>query len=252
MTNKPYSYIANAVLMGNPINLIFMRKKRTINSITKAFIRRTKVYFRSNPDKFLKKIKGVIHVGANIGQEIALYAQYNLPVVWIEPIPEIFDTLKSNLIGFPKQIALKGLVTDLEDQEYQFNIASNNGASSSILDFNLHQDIYPDVKFEKIIILKSKTLTSLLKSNNINTVEYDTLIIDTQGSELLVLKGAIPILKHFTYIKTEVSDFEAYKGCCQLKDLQLFLNEHGFKELSRHKIVTHPNGGSYYDMIFTK
>ena len=78
------------------------------------------------------------------------------------------------------------------------------------------------------------------------------LVMDTQGSELLVLKGAIPILQNFTYIKTEVPDFESYKGCCQLKDLQSFLTQHGFKEFSRHKFATHPNGGNYYDIIYKK
>ena len=66
------------------------------------------------------------------------------------------------------------------------------------------------------------------------------LVIDTQGSELLVLKGALPILHHFKYIQTEVPDFEAYKGCCQLKDLQFFLVGLGYQEISRHQFATHP------------
>jgi FkbM family methyltransferase len=208
--------------------------------------------FKKNPDKLLKKLTGVVHVGANTGQEIQLYAKYGLSVVWIEPIPEVFDSLQDNLRGITKQIALRGLVTDIDNAEYNFNIASNNGASSSILDLNLHQDIWPEVTYKNSINLRSKTLSSLLKDNNINIAEYDMLVMDTQGSELLVLKGAIPILQNFTYIKTEVPDFESYKGCCQLKDLQLFLTQHGFAEFSRHKFATHPNGGNYYDIIYKK
>lgn len=222
------------------------------NSVGKAIIRRTKSLFKRNPDKLLKKIKGVIHVGANTGQEIQLYAKYGLSVVWIEPIPGVFETLKSNLIGFPSQIAIRDLVTDLENAEYEFHLANNNGASSSILELNLHQEIWPDVVFEKTIKLSSKTLPSILKINNINTSEYDMLVMDTQGSELLVLKGAVPILQSFSYIKTEVPDFESYKGCCQIDDLQSFLSNHGFTEFSRHKFATHPSGGSYYDIIYKK
>ena len=222
------------------------------DTLGKAIVRRAKSLFKKNPDKLFKKIKGVIHVGANTGQEIQLYAKYGLSVVWVEPIPEVFETLKSNLKGITKQIALKGLVTDVDNEEYNFNLASNNGASSSILELNLHKDIWPNVVFEKTIKLYSKTLSSLLKDNNISTTEYDMLVMDTQGSELLVLKGAIPILQNFTYIKTEAPDFESYKGCCQLKDLQSFLSQHGFTELSRHKFATHPSGGSYYDIIYKK
>ncbi len=221
------------------------------NNFRKAIVRKAKSLLKKNPDRFLKKVKGLIHVGANTGQEIQLYAKYGLSVIWIEPIPEVFEILKSNLIGFPKQIALKELVTDLDNKEYHFHLANNNGASSSILELNLHQDIWPEVTFEKTIKLYSKTLSSLLKDNT-NIQEYDMLVMDTQGSELLVLKGAIPILQNFTFIKTEVPDFESYKGCCQLKDLQSFLSQHGFKELSRHKFATHPSGGSYYDIIYKK
>lgn len=207
---------------------------------------------KNNQSNFLKKSKGIIHVGANTGQEIGLYAKYNLPVIWIEPIPEIFQILQSNLKSYKRQIAITGLVTDLDNEDYHFNVASNNGASSSILELSLHQDIWPDVTFEKKIKLTSKILPTILKENNISITDYDMLVMDTQGSELLILKGAISILKNFKYIKTEVPDFESYKGCCQLKDIELFLNSYGFKECVRTKFATHSNGGNYYDIIYLR
>lgn len=227
-----------------------MQKKNKIHKLGSALKRRFGNLFKGNSERFLGKVSGIIHIGANTGQEIKLYAKHRLSVVWIEPIPDIFEKLQMNLIGFPRQIAVKGLVTDLDNEEYQFHLASNNGASSSILDLNLHKDIWPDVSFEKTITLYSKTLPSLLKANLIDPSAYDMLAIDTQGSELLVLKGAEPLLNQFKLIQTEVPDFEAYKGCCQLKDLQLFLNEHGFEEIYRNKFATHPGGGSYYDVTF--
>jgi FkbM family methyltransferase len=227
-----------------------MQKKNRIRKLGSALKRRVGNLFRSNSERFLGRVSGIIHVGANTGQEIKLYAKHRLSVVWIEPIPDIFEKLQMNLKEFPGQIAVKGLVTDLDNVEYQFHLASNNGASSSILDLNLHKDIWPDVSFEKTITLYSKTLPSLLKANQIDPSGYDMLAIDTQGSELLVLKGAEPLLSQFKLIQTEVPDFEAYKGCCQLKDLQLFLSEHGFEEIYRNKFATHPGGGSYYDVTF--
>jgi FkbM family methyltransferase len=229
-----------------------MQKKNRIRKLGNALKRRLDSLFKSNPERFLGKVSGVIHVGANTGQEIKLYAAHGLSVVWIEPIPDIFEKLQTNLAGFPRQIAIQGLVTDLDNVEYQFHLASNNGASSSILEFNLHKDIWPDVSFEQTITLYSRTLPSLLKANKIDPVGYDMLIIDTQGSELLVLKGAESLLNHFKFIQTEVPDFEAYKGCCQLNDLQFFLNQRGFGEIHRSKFATHPGGGNYYDITFQK
>lgn len=161
------------------------------NSFGKVIVRRIKSLFKKNPDRLLRKIKGIVHVGANSGQEMQLYAKHGLSVVWIEPIPEVFDSLKANLSGVQKQIAIRALVTDVNDAEYEFHLANNNGASSSILELNLHQDIWPDVSFKKTIKLYSKTLPSLLSDNNINISEYDMLVMDTQGSELLDRKSVV-------------------------------------------------------------
>jgi FkbM family methyltransferase len=217
-----------------------------------ALIHNLRHFFRKNPDSIFRKVRGVIHVGANTGQEIGLYAKYGLEVVWIEPIPEIYEKLRSNLSGISGQVALSGLVTDSNNKSYDFHIANNEGASSSILEFNLHQDIWPGINFNKTIKLYSKTLPTILRDNQISLPAYDMLVMDTQGSELLILKGALPILENFIYIKTEVPDFESYTGCCQLKDLHLFLSNQGYAEYSRVKFASHPNGGNYYDIIYKK
>ena len=57
--------------------------------------------------------------------------------------------------------------------------------------------------------------------------------MDTQESELLVLKGAESLLSKFKYIKTEATDFKVYKDCCLVEDLKNFLGKYGFKELNR-------------------
>jgi len=188
----------------------------------------TRLVLRRDPEEFLRKVSGIIHVGANTGQERDLYEKYGLRVIWIEPIPEVFNTLKANIRDYPNQQAFRYLVTDQEDVAYEFHISNKNGVSSSILDLKLHKDIWPHVTFEKTITLQSVTLASLLKKEQIDISKYDTLIIDTQGSELLILWGAIPILRKFKYIKTEVADFESYVGCCLLSDLNSFLVGHAF------------------------
>ena len=67
-----------------------MQKNDKIGKLGRSLKRRIVSMFGRNSDRFLKKATGIIHVGANTGQEINLYAQYGLPVVWIEPIPDIF------------------------------------------------------------------------------------------------------------------------------------------------------------------
>ena len=204
------------------------------------------------PDAFLRDVSGVIHVGANAGQERHYYQAHGLRVVWIEPIPEIFAQLMANLKSFRGQLGLQALVTDIDGKEYRFHIANNNGASSSILDFKHHVDIWPDVAYTTAITLTSTTLTSLLDRERIDLHDYQALVMDTQGSELLVLRGSIPILRNFEYIKTEVPDFEAYEGCCQLADIAAFMREHGYEEYSRHRFASRPAGGSYFDIVYRR
>jgi FkbM family methyltransferase len=207
---------------------------------------------RQVTEPFLKQTTGVIHVGANYGQERELYHSCGVRVLWIEPIPEVFKILRANIKNYPGQSAIQGLVTDQDDKEYQFHISNNDGMSSSILDLNRHKDIWPTVAYEKTIVLPSTTLATLLKRERIEPSRYDALVMDTQGSELLVLKGAVSILHNFKFIKTEVPDFESYTDCCQLHDIESFLNGLGYRELSRLKFAERPDGGSYYDIVYEK
>lgn len=213
-------------------------------------LRRLRRLFMPDPNRFLRSVHGVVHVGANVGQERDLYARHGLDVLWIEPIPDVFVELRRNIERYPRQRALECLVTDRDDAEYEFHIANNRGESSSILDLKEHKTVWPKVAFTTTIKLRSSTLPSLLVREQIEPVAYDALVMDTQGSELLVLRGAEPLLAGFKFIKTEVPDFEAYAGCAQLADIGRFLAEHGFRELSRSRFASHPGGGSYYDVVF--
>jgi FkbM family methyltransferase len=218
----------------------------------KALLRPLKKALKQNPDRFLNDVTGVVHVGANTGQERDLYNTHGLNVVWVEPIPEVFTQLNANIRGFKNQRAYQELVTDVDDREYEFHIANNSGASSSILDFKQHKDIWPGVDYTTTVRLKSITLTTLFKREQVDSSQYQALIMDTQGSELLVLQGSLPILNNFKFIKTEVPDFESYEECCQLSDINNFMIEHGYKEFSRNKFASSAEGGSYFDIVYKK
>jgi FkbM family methyltransferase len=215
-------------------------------------LRRLRRLFAPDPNRFLRTSRGVVHVGANVGQERALYDRYGLAVLWIEPIPDVFATLAANIAGFPRQRALQCLVTDRDDAPYEFNVANNGGESSSILALAQHRDVWPKVDFTGTLTLRSTTLATLLARERIDVTRYDTLVMDTQGSELLVLKGAEPVLGQFRFIKTEVPDFEAYAGCAQLEDIERFLRQRGYAELARHRFASRPGGGNYFDVVYGK
>jgi FkbM family methyltransferase len=201
-------------------------------------------------DFFLKEAKGVIHIGANLGQERELYAQHNLDVLWIEPIPSIFSQLQENLKDFPKQRAFQSLLTDVDGKECVLHVANNAGASSSIFNLAKHKEIWPEVDYVSSLLIKSITLSTLLQEHQVDLNTYDTLVMDTQGSELLVLRGAGDRVKEFHFIKTEAADFEPYEGCCTLSDIENYLEPFGFSEVSKKRFARKRRTGNYYDVVF--
>ena len=206
-----------------------------------------------SPNAFLKlSYKGVIHVGAHDGQERSLYSVNKLKVVWIEAIPDVFDVLQSRVESFPDQKALNALITDRNGERYTFHVSNNSGMSSSILELHQHKDIWPDVHYVRDISLTSVTLGTALERAGINPAEYDVLVMDTQGSELLVLKGGEDILSSFKYIKTEAADFDIYKGCTTVAELRAFLEPRGFRLIQQVEFARREEGGACFELLFAR
>jgi FkbM family methyltransferase len=199
---------------------------------------------------YLEYISGIIHVGANAGQERELYAQHDLDVLWMEPIPEVFSVLVDNLRSFPKQRAVNALLSNEDDQLTTLHVASNQGISSSVLELGKHQQIFPEIHYVDSILLSTVTLPTLLSRERINSQLYQAILLDVQGLELRVLEGSVPILHNFDYIQLEVADFESYQGCCKLEDVEEFLSLYGYRELDR--VVCPLPVGNYYEMIYRR
>jgi FkbM family methyltransferase len=218
----------------------------------RKFLRPLRRLFHKDRNRFLNRVAGVVHVGANVGQEREDYRRRGLRVLWVEPIPEVFARLQANIAGLPEQRAMLALVTDVDGGQYVFHVSNNDGASSSILDLKLHKDVWPAVEYSADIVLESVSLPSLFARAGLDSRQYQALVLDTQGSELMVLRGSLPLLGHFRFIKIEVPDFEAYAGCCQLADVAGFMAQNGFRERSRHAYARRAQGGSYYDVVYER
>jgi len=203
-------------------------------------------------DTFLARAHGVIHVGANTGQERDRYWRFRQRVLWVEPIPEVFATLQKNLAGYTGQRAVQRLVTHEDGTECTFNVSSNNGQSSSILPLHGHKAVWPGVSYARTLTLRSVTLPTLLREEGEDAARYDTLVMKTQGSELLVLRGAEPMLGGLRFIKAEAPDFEAYKGCCLLADLKGFLTARGFRQIFKRRFPVSAEGRHYYDVVYER
>ena len=203
------------------------------------------------PERFLKAGRGVIHVGANKGQERFLYAGYGLKVAWVEPIPDVFRELQSNLTDFPGQTAYNCLIAAEDGKKYQFHISDNeDSSSSSILEPNKElSNHWSKINFQPIE-LEGISLPTFIRKNDIDLASFDILVLDAQGAELLILEGAREILSRFRYVQCEAVNFEIYSGCCQLQDLDAFLSKQGFKQTGRFILSRSANRGRQWDVLY--
>lgn len=189
--------------------------------------------------------KGILHIGAHLGEEITDYNFLGVKkVIWVEGNQDLMVSLNENIKNNEGHISYNYLVSDIDDKEYDFNI-SNNGQSSSILEMGKHLIYHPHVNFIESKKVKSKRIDTIFKENKINSEDYDFLNLDIQGSELLALKSMGQIIENFKYIYTEVNIGEVYKGCAKINEIDEFLGGYGFERVETY-ITPYEWGDAFY------
>ena len=179
-------------------------------------------------NQILKRPGGVLHIGGSFGQEAREYADYGLKVIWIEGLPEVFQNLEQNISEYPHQIAFNALL-GANSGIAKFNLTSNGFMSSSL--YRLDPIAAAQYNYKE------------LDSVELNLVRLDELftpdiligmshwVIDVQGAELEVLKGAGALLRFCSTLEVEGSNYEVYKSAPLLQSIEEFLNEAGFIRL---------------------
>lgn len=171
-------------------------------------------------------INGVIHVGAHKGQEVDLYEKLNIKnIMLFEPIPKIFELLKEK---YGNKYSLFNTALGNIDGTIVMNIENvNDSKSSSILEPLEHIKYYPHIIFTEKITVNITKLNNFLNHSN----DYNTMVIDTQGYELEVLKGSDKFLENINYIICEVNKEELYYGCPNVVDIDNYLIKFGFSRV---------------------
>lgn len=191
---------------------------------------------------------GVLHLGANTGQEAQAYEDHHIPrVIWVEALPHIYTQLVTHLKRFPGHIALLACLSDKDNERVGFNIASNGAQSSSFLEFGTHKQEHPTVHFVGRVTMITKRLDTLLTQNKLEVGEDWFLNADLQGAELLALKGMGDLLKKFKYAYIEVNARELYKGCPLVGEIDDYLAGFGLVG-----VETKMTGSGWGDKLFIR
>lgn len=183
----------------------------------------------------LPPCRGVMQVGANIGQEIDLFLANRVSTAFlIEPQNLIFNRLKVASLGIPHFYPVQALLASQTGIRTKLFIASNEGGSTSVLSPDGHQKIWPFIEFANEEFHVSKTLDDLVKDLSLRPEEKEdiqkvnVLYMDAQGFEYEILLGAKDFLKNIDYIYSEHFRPIFYTGSRPLADYIALLIDFDF------------------------
>ena len=186
-------------------------------------------------------VKGVIHVGAHHGQEYEAYLEtfgMNIKTHWFEPIHDVYQVLETNLLNKPGAVLYNCALGPEETKMKIWEDSGNEGQSSSLMKPKDHLTQWDHITSAQTSEVDVRTLDSfIIRDSNV-------LVIDAQGYELEVLKGAKETLASMTHVFLEINSKEMYEGCPSLFDLDCFLSELGF--VLREQWWTSDNWGDAY------
>jgi FkbM family methyltransferase len=135
------------------------------------------------------------------------------------------------------------------------------GSYEGNIKFNVHTDHLEGSSLLKEQVSEFDGIEREVPIQSLNKIRKDfklkgpyLLKIDTQGSELDILKGCSEILNETEYIILEMSFFEFYKGQPIIEDIILFLKEKGFTLYDIGEVYYRPldNACGQTDMAFVK
>ena len=200
--------------------------------------------FRQLFPKYGINPKGVIQIGTHWAEEHNVYLEMGIPkFVYVEPCKEAFNVMleKFGITGgttdntfsvtVDGKIKLFKCACGEVEQDMLMNVSHNNqGQSNSLLKPELHLNQHPEVIFTDNEIVKVVPLDNL----EFDRGGYNLLVMDTQGYEGQVLKGATETLKNIDCIYTECNRGQTYAGNMEIDEMDAFLKVHGFERVETY------------------
>ncbi len=193
--------------------------------------------------QLINQSAGILHIGAHRGQEANYYSVLDKSVIWIEAIPSVYQDLLKNIEKLKKQNAYQALLGDKPHAKKRVNLSSNSYESSSIFEFGADMN-HKNLSMIDFIELPMMRLDGMFTLNQLQI--YKHWVIDVQGAELLVLKGAGRLLSNVNSIEIEVSTKDEYIGGAKWSEIRDFLDDFGFFPLWL------PKENSHEDVFFLR
>ena len=188
--------------------------------------------------------RGIILIGAYDGKTLK---RLNLPntvkILVIDANQGAVERLQENFANSPNIQVVQAAIANHNDT-VTLHLTSLE-SSSSILPWKQYSEIYPNIKEIQQLTLSSHTLDTLLEELNLSPSDFNILILDIQGAELLALEGATQLLNNLDAIYTNVHYQELFEGGALAEEVNQFLTDYQF-DIVAEDTPYHPAWGEAF------
>jgi FkbM family methyltransferase len=183
---------------------------------------------------------GLIHVGAWHGLE---YLNHEGSLLLFEPQGDAFRRLEANL-GGSEHVKLFNVALGSKGGVAEMHKADPDHSSSLLAPIEARDRTTFNGETETVRVM---TLDVVMRSQALVGL-YDQLVVDTQGYELEVLKGARETLKDVKRIECEIHNPDVYPGAGSLEEIDDYLLPLGFVRVS----VDRASSDDLADVVYEK
>jgi FkbM family methyltransferase len=202
-------------------------------------------------DQITVPVAGVVHVGAHSGQEIEEYLRRGLSkMILFEPLPWVFAALCDHVARAGAAAVTVNKALGASQQKVLMHSDGSDGTASSILKPAPLMDVqYPRLRFPASpdIEVEQTTLDNWFAASGLSALDYNLLVLDVQGYELEVFKGAARTLETTNALIVEIHQKELYLGSALVEDVDKLLAEYGFV-----RTATTWDGGTWGDGLYQR
>lgn len=166
------------------------------------------------------KPKNILHIGGHFGEEGVEYLEMGAGFTFVEPVPEFAEKIRG------KGYNCLELAVGTTDGDFYVD-----RGLSSFLKPNYERNI------DRVIKVKAVPLSEIEK-------DFDTLVIDTEGTHLDVLKSGT--LDYAKTIVCELRKKELFIGEALQAEVEDYLLAKGFKKTEEHPLFDDPEAFDVY------
>ncbi|MCB9887242.1 MAG: FkbM family methyltransferase [Planctomycetes bacterium] len=172
----------------------------------------------------LCEVKGVVHVGAHRGEALVDWGALRIPhLCLIEGNPEVLPVLRQAAAAAGPVVVIEAVV-DEHPGRGTLRLGADS-AGGSLLEHHALAAV-PDARRQtRALPVDLTTLDALVQRGAVDASRCDLLVIDTEGNELPVLRGAVGLLHHVELICVSVCLAPLYVGAPLPQKLQGFLRD---------------------------